>query len=155
MRLELGLRFPALTPPCAAPAAASPRAESAATAATFMARLRVSPLAVAGAPGATGPGSTSAGEFVPSVMAAAGILPVPVARSLPSSEECKAAVEAAVEAHLSGSVLAALSIKTLRREVEQRLGFPEGGLLAKTVEIKAFASAFVRAQAAAQRVDAP
>ena len=42
-------------------------------------------------------------------------------------------------------------------EVEQRLGFPEGGLLAKTVEIKAFAGAFAlaRAKAAARRVDAP
>jgi hypothetical protein len=59
--------------------------------------------------------------------------PVPQARPLPTS----AVLYDAVVEHLSGQSLDVVSLKALRRALEQRLGFPEHGLIAVTGEIKA------------------
>lgn len=70
-------------------------------------------------------------------------------RPAPSTEELREALAA----QLTGRDLAQLSLKGLRRELEQRLGFAEGGLDGRRDELKALAQAF--AQAAAARVAAP
>jgi hypothetical protein len=81
----------------------------------------------------------------PPAVVAAGTQPVlvPVARSLPSSAEC----QAAVEAHLAGlDSLHCLSLTSVRCAVELRLGLPAGGLLAMKEEIKHHCSAFARSR---------
>mmetsp|Transcript_15264 Transcript_15264/g.32963 ORF Transcript_15264/g.32963 Transcript_15264/m.32963 type:complete len:395 (+) Transcript_15264:186-1370(+) len=70
----------------------------------------------------------------------------PVAPAQPSPEELKSALEA----HLTGRDLSALSLKGLRRELEQRLGFLEGGLDSRKDEIKGLAQAFAQARAVAE-----
>eukprot|EP00429_Kryptoperidinium_foliaceum_P062183 CAMPEP_0176085178 /NCGR_PEP_ID=MMETSP0120_2-20121206/42630_1 /TAXON_ID=160619 /ORGANISM="Kryptoperidinium foliaceum, Strain CCMP 1326" /LENGTH=227 /DNA_ID=CAMNT_0017418993 /DNA_START=12 /DNA_END=692 /DNA_ORIENTATION=+ len=72
-------------------------------------------------------------------------------RPPPSAEELKAALEG----HLVGKDLAGLSLKTLRRDLEQRLGVGDGGLDTRREEIKQLAQAFAQAQLAQAQLVPP
>lgn len=65
--------------------------------------------------------------------------------SAPSSEDLKQAMVA----HLAGRELASVSLKVLRKELEERLGLPAGGLDARREELKQLAQAYAQASAAA------
>ncbi len=91
------------------------------------------------------------------------VLPAPVAQSVAQASPCPVAALAAVTAaldvrleanarkmRLPGGVPDVISLKGLRRDVEARLGCPEGGLLS-LAEVKAFVSAYFQAKDASRR----
>eukprot|EP00928_Gymnodinium_smaydae_P053417 TRINITY_DN37407_c0_g1_i1.p1 TRINITY_DN37407_c0_g1~~TRINITY_DN37407_c0_g1_i1.p1 ORF type:complete len:539 (-),score=163.25 TRINITY_DN37407_c0_g1_i1:3-1619(-) len=83
------------------------------------------------------------------VPAAAAPAPAAPAAEAPSAGPTPGAVKRTILRLLPGRDLATLSLKTLRKEVEERLRVPDGGLLARKEEMKAVVQAFIQQQQAA------